>query len=77
MRSTISLSSCRHFEVGALGLIAGFDQSLKARLDERADAAAEHGLLAEEIGLGLLFERGLQHSGARAADALQVAEVSA
>ena len=68
------MSSCRHFEVGALGLIAGFDQGFIARLDERADAAAEHGLLAEEVGLGLFFERGLEHSGARAADALEVAE---
>ena len=71
----MSLSSWRHLEVGALGLIAGFDQRLKARLDERADAAAEHGLLAEEIGLGLFLERGFEHSGARAADALEIAEI--
>ena len=61
-------------EVGALRLIAGFDQRLESGLDERADAAAQHRLLAEEIGLGLFLEGGLQHSGARAADALQVAE---
>ena len=69
----MSLSSCRHFEVGALGLIAGFDESFVASLDQRADAAAEHGLLAEEIGFGLFFERGLKYSGARAADALEIA----
>ena len=34
-------------EVGDLGLVAGLDQRLEARLDERADAAAQHGLLAE------------------------------
>src|SRR5208337_5650962 len=61
-------------EVGALGLIAGLDQRLKACLDERAHAAAEHRLLAKEIGLGLFLECGLQHSRARAADALQVTE---
>ena len=61
-------------EVGALGLIAGLDQRLKAGLDERADAAAEHRLLAEEVGLGLFLVSGFKHSGARAADALEVAE---
>ena len=70
----MSLSSWRHFEVGALGLIAGFGEGFVARLDEGADAAAEHGLLAEEIGLGLFLEGGLEDSGAGAADALEVAE---
>src|ERR1035441_665096 len=45
-------------EEGALGLIAGLDESLKAGLDEGADAAAEDGLLAEEVGLGLFFVGG-------------------
>ena len=61
-------------EVGALGLIASLDQRVKASLDERADAAAEHRLLAEEVGFGLFLEGRLQNSGAGAADALQVAE---
>ena len=56
-------------EVGDLGLVAGLDQRLEARLDERAHAAAEHRLLAEEIGLGLLGERRLEHARARRADA--------
>ena len=68
------LELVQDFEVGALGLIAGLDQRLVARLDERADAAAKHGLLAEEIGLGLFLEGGLEHPGAGAADALEVAE---
>ncbi len=68
------LELVEHFEVGALGLIAGLDEGFVAGLDERADAAAEHGLLAEEIGLGLFLERGLEHPGAGAADALEVAE---
>jgi len=61
-------------EVGALRLIAGFYERLKARLDEGADAAAEYGLLAEEVGLGLLLEGRLENSGAGAADALEIAE---
>ena len=37
-------------------------------------AAAEHGLLAEQVGLGLLGERGLDAAGAQAADRLRVGE---
>ena len=37
-------------------------------------AAAEHRLLAEQVGLGLFLERGLEHAGARAADAGRVGE---
>jgi len=62
------------FEVGAFRLIPGFNQRFKASLDEGADAAAEHGLFAEEIGLGLFLERGFEHSGACASDALEIAE---
>ena len=68
------LELVEHFEVGALRLITGLGERFVARLDEGADAAAEHGLLAEEIGLGLLFESRLEHSGAGAADALEIAE---
>ncbi len=68
------LELVEHFEVGALGLIAGFDEGFIASLDQRADAAAEHSLLAEEIGLRFFLECGFEHSGARAADALEVAE---
>jgi hypothetical protein len=41
-------------EVGDFRLIARIDQGLEARADELAAAAAEDGLLAEEVGLGLL-----------------------
>src|SRR3546814_6489297 len=34
----------------------------------RSDAAAEHGLLAEQVGLALFLEGGLDHAGAAAAD---------
>ena len=61
-------------EVGELGLIAGLGEGLEACLDQGGGAAAEDGLLAEEVGLGLLGEGGFEHAGAGAADALGVAE---
>src|SRR5947207_15954120 len=45
--------------VGDLGLVARLDEEVEARLDEGGHAAAEHGLLAEEVALGLLGERRL------------------
>ena len=60
--------------VGDLGLIAGLDQRLEALDDELGRPAAEHGLLAEQIGLGLLGEGRLEHAAARAADAVRVGE---
>src|SRR5690348_13825831 len=41
-------------EVGHLRLIAGFDERVEARLHQGAHTAAEHGLLAEQVGLGFL-----------------------
>ena len=61
-------------EVGHLGVVAGLDERLEAGLHERRGAAAEHGLLAEEVGLGLVLEGRLDHAAARAADALGVGE---
>src|SRR5215207_7814698 len=55
-------------EVGDLGLVAGLGQGLEAGLDERGGAAAEDGLLAEQVGLGLLLEGGDQGPGPGAAD---------
>ena len=51
--------------VGDLRLVARLDERLEAGLDQLGDAAAEHGLLAEEVGLGLLGERRLEHARAR------------
>ena len=51
--------------VGDLGLVAGLDERFEAELDQLGDAAAEHCLLAEEVGLGLLGEGRLDHAGAR------------
>ena len=62
------------FEVGDLGLVAGFHQGFEASLDEGGAAAAKHGLFAEEVGLGLFFEGGLKHAGTGAADAFGVGQ---
>ena len=57
-----------------LRLVARGDERVEARLHERGDAAAEHGLLAEEVALGLLRERRLEQADAAAADADAVRE---
>ena len=54
--------------VGDLGLIAGSDERLEAGADQLGRAAAEDGLLAEQVGLGLLAERRLEDAGAAGAD---------
>src|SRR3954466_12707117 len=51
-------------EIGHLGRVAGLDEGLVAGLDELDEAAAEHGLLAEEVGLALLLEARLDDPGA-------------
>ena len=61
-------------EVGGLGLVSGLDERLEGALDQLRDAAAEDGLLAEQVGLGLFLEGGFQNSGARATDAPGVGE---
>ena len=60
--------------VGDLGLVARVDEDLEAGLHQRGDAAAEDGLLAEEVALGLLGERRLDHPRAAAADRGAVGE---
>jgi len=57
-----------------LGLVAGLDQGLEALHDELGGAAAEHRLLAEQIGFGFLAERGFNELRARAADAGRVGQ---
>ena len=59
-----------NLEVGHLGLVSGFHEGFKSCLDQCRGAAAENGLLAEKIGLGLFLEGGLENSRACAADAL-------
>ena len=60
------------FEVGDLGLVAGFDERLKSRFHQRAYASAEHGLLAKQIGLRLFGKRGFEDPRARRAQRLGV-----
>ncbi len=63
----------QHLEVGDLRLVARLGEHLEAVLDQLRGTAAQHGLLAEQVGLGLLGERGLDTAGAQTADALRVA----
>src|SRR5262245_46031522 len=51
-------------EVRDLGLVPGVHERLEPGLDQRRRPAAEHRLLAEQVGLGLLGERGLDDAGA-------------
>src|SRR5215475_14703596 len=62
------------FEIGHLRRVAGLNQRLVAGLDQRREATAEHDLLAEQVGLALLLEAGLDDSGAAAADGAGVGE---
>src|SRR6266498_5258706 len=56
------------FEVRELGRIAGANQRVEAGTNERARAAAEHGLLAKQIGLSLLAKSRFEYTGTRAAN---------
>ena len=62
------------FEIGHLRRIAGFTQRLVAGLHQLDQAAAQHGLLAEQVGLAFLLERRLDDAGAAAADRRAVGE---
>src|SRR5699024_11155363 len=55
-------------EVGVLGLVTGLHQGLEAALHQIHYAAAQHSLLTEQVGLGLVVEGSLHHTGAGAAD---------
>ena len=59
-------------EVRDLGLVAGLDEGLEAVHDELRGATAQDGLLAEEVGLGLLGEGRADAAGPQAADGLAV-----
>ena len=54
-------------EVGHFRCVTGFDQGFEAGLHQRRGAAAQHRLLAEQIGFGLLAEGGFDDAGASAA----------
>ena len=61
-------------EVGHLRLVASLDQRVEACVDQLADAAAKHCLLAEQVGLGLLLEGGLEDACAAGTDAGSVCQ---
>src|SRR2546429_577664 len=48
------LQLVQHLEVGDLRLVTGLHQGLEPGLDQRGRATAQHGLLTEQVGLGLL-----------------------
>src|SRR3546814_3971128 len=54
-------------EIGHLGGVARLDQGLVAGLDQLDQAAAEHDLLAEQVGLAFFLEGGLDDAGLAAA----------
>ena len=60
--------------VGNFGLVPRLDKHLPAGLDERGDAPAQDGLLAEQVCLGLFLERRLDQTGFGAADGVAVGE---
>ena len=68
------LELVQHLEVGHLGGVARLDHDLEAGLDQFLGATAQHGLLTEQVGLGLFLERGLDDAGPGAADALGVGQ---
>src|SRR5712692_7830418 len=61
-------------EVRHLGRIAGVDERIESRLHQLDAAAAQHRLLAEQVGLGLLLEIGFDDAGLAAADGRGVGE---
>ena len=61
-------------EVGVLRLVTGLHQHFEAAAHQIHHAAAQHGLLAEQIGLGLVVEGGFHHAGPGAADAGDVGQ---
>src|SRR5579863_682163 len=59
-------------EVGNFWLISGGYERVEPSFNEFAHAAAEHGLLAEEVGLGFLGERRFENARACATETLGV-----
>ena len=61
-------------EIGVFRGVTGFHQRLEAALHQIHHAAAQNGLLAEEVGLGLIVEGGLHDARPGAADAGDVGQ---
>src|SRR5271163_666052 len=62
------------FEVRHLGRVTSLDQGLVAGANQFGESAAQHGLLAEEIGFGLLAKAGFDDRRTAAADGASVGE---
>ena len=62
------------FEIADLGLVARVDQSVERAADQFCDPAAKDHLLAEQVGLTLLGEGGLDYSGPSAPQAVRVGQ---
>ncbi|HET9387630.1 MAG TPA: hypothetical protein VFO67_21020 [Gemmatimonadales bacterium] len=62
------------FEVRHLGRVPGFGQRLEAGLNQRRHAAAQHRLLAEQVGFGFFGERRGEDARARATDPGRIRE---
>src|ERR1700722_5258334 len=60
--------------VGHLGLVAGLDEGFISLDHKLGCASAQYRLLAEEVSLGLLGKGRIEHSAARAADAVGVCQ---
>ena len=63
-----------HLEVGDFRLVASLGQHVEAEVAELVHATHEHVLLAEEIGLGLFLEGGLDGAGAQSTEGLGVGQ---
>src|SRR5215203_4591658 len=61
-------------EVGEARVIARLHEGLEAGTDQLCRPAAQHRLLAEQVGLAFVLERRLDHPGTRPANALRVGE---
>ena len=61
-------------EVGDFRLVAGVGEDLEAHFNKLVHAAHEHILLAEQIGLGLLGEGGLDGACTQSAQSLGVSQ---
>ena len=61
-------------EVSHLRLVASLDQRIETGVDQLGDTAAQNGLLAEQVGLSLLLEGGLQDACTAGTDAGSISQ---
>src|SRR3546814_18894206 len=62
------------FEIGHFGRVPCLDQRFESGLDQMGDAAAQHRLLAEQVGLALFLEICLDNAAAATAHARGIGE---